>query len=70
MTITNGRTESSYGHRDCVGVDAVVEDQSRVVRADCVGGGFSLNELAGMEDSVFGAESREIPYLFGVRQSS
>lgn len=27
---------------------------------DCVGGGFSLSELAGMEDPVFGAESRDI----------
>lgn len=33
----------SYRHRDGAGVDAVVEVQSWVVRADCVGGGFSLS---------------------------
>lgn len=37
---------------------------------DCVGGGFSLSELAGMEDPVFGAESRDILYLFGVSHNS
>lgn len=47
MTITDGRSELSYGHRDAVDADAVVGGSELVVRAGCVGGRFSLSDLVG-----------------------